>query len=63
MFENNINENFDNEINNKNHDIFMLKEKISDFQKTIESLKECLTKKDNSIKIEKICELYSSRNY
>ena len=44
---------YDNELNGKNHEIFLLKEKISDFQKNVETLKECLERKNRCIQLKK----------
>ena len=54
IFENEINESkFDDEINNKNNDIFVLEEKNSHLLNTLEEFKEWLKRKDNCISLKK----------
>lgn len=48
---------YEHEINAKNHEIFILNEKNSNFEKSLENLKEKFSKKENIIKLKKLANI------
>lgn len=53
LTENDILTKYDMELNAKNHELFILNEKISNFERHIENIKDKLLKKENMIKLKK----------
>jgi len=45
---------YDYDLNSKKHEIYILNEKVSNFEKNLEKIKEKLNKKENIIKLKKI---------